>query len=172
MEVWLDDALEDQYLVAYPILKKYGIKPCIAVPTGLIGGGHLSVSKVLRKCMTLEQLKELVKEGCTIASHSVTHPQYEYGKGFADLTLEETEREAKESKEWIIKNLGVEPKIFVVPEHNLRTIQKVIILKYYKTIRGPFPDISIHALTENPKGAEVIDAEWFEKLIKRALEEC
>jgi len=171
MEVWLDDAIEDQFLTAYPILKKLDIIGYLAVPTGLIGGGHLSIAKVLRKCMTLDQIRALVKEDWVIASHGVTHLQYEYGRGFADLSLEETEREARESKEWIIKNLGIIPEIFVVPEHNLRAEQASIILKYYKRIREPFPPICIHALTNNPPGSEWVNAKWFEDYL-RSVKEC
>lgn len=146
--IWFDDGLEDIFLHAYPLMRKYGKKGCIAIITGKVGKHH-TVAGTRRRCMTLEQLKILRDEGWIIASHSVTHPQPDLnGKTFFDLTLEETEFEARESKRWIEENLGITPTIFVVPQHKIREEQKETILKHYKEIRSS--GFVIHAVTEAP----------------------
>lgn len=138
--LWFDDALKCQFEL-YPLIETFrdkNIEPVVAVITGKVGKTKM-IAGHFYSTMTLDELKILVRKGWTIASHSVTHPQPdENGRTFKELSLEETEYEARESKRWIEQNLGVTPTIFVVPQHERTPEQEKIILKYYKEIR-PIP---------------------------------
>ena len=60
-----DDAWEDNYTVAFPIMKKYGFTGVLYIPYTYIGA---------EGCLTADQLKEMVAAGWEIGSHSLSHP--------------------------------------------------------------------------------------------------
>ena len=60
-----DDANEDNYTNAFPIMKKYGMTGVLYLPYDYIGGnGYL----------TVDQVKEMAAAGWEVGSHSLTHP--------------------------------------------------------------------------------------------------
>jgi len=60
-----DDANEDNYTNAFPIMKKYGMTGMLYLPYDYIGGtGYL----------TVDQIKEMAAAGWEVGSHSLTHP--------------------------------------------------------------------------------------------------
>lgn len=59
-----DDGFVDNYTVAKPILEKYGFTAFFMVSSELIGKAGY---------MNIEQLKELIKNGHTVTSHTATH---------------------------------------------------------------------------------------------------
>jgi len=63
--VTFDDGTEDQYAIAYPILRRFGIKASLFVPTGRVGRpGHL----------TWAQLKQMSSSGLiAVEAHTITH---------------------------------------------------------------------------------------------------
>lgn len=66
VEFTFDDGGESFLTVAAPILEKYGFRGIFFITTGYIGTkGFLNV----------EQIKELVKRGHTVGSHSHSHPE-------------------------------------------------------------------------------------------------
>lgn len=64
-----DDGLKDQYLNAYPILKKYNKKATFFIPTGLLDRS----SKPNPSFMTVQQVRTLSLNRMEIASHTLTH---------------------------------------------------------------------------------------------------
>lgn len=111
--IWFDDALLSQYEIGFPLLKKYNIRKgiVIAIPTSYVGKTFpWEDPKVNIPTMSIEQIREMVKYGCQVASHTVTHTRLD------KLSEENQLWEIKESKRWIIKNLGIEPKFFVAPQ--------------------------------------------------------
>jgi len=65
----IDDGYDDVYAYAYPILKKYGIKATLFIPTGLLG-----VSSGANSYFTWDQLKEMVGSGLlTAENHTWSH---------------------------------------------------------------------------------------------------
>lgn len=137
-DVWLDDALLDQYVTVFPILKKYGIcergiKVIIGVVTGCVGKTFSWTDPYVElPCMNIVQLKEMIAYGCKIATHSVTHPSFKH------LSKEEVTYELAESTKWIRDNLGVSPIAFVPPYDDLPYLeQQVIIKRYVPHIRQP-----------------------------------
>lgn len=95
-----DDGLESNYKIAFPILKKYGLKATFFVTAGQIGRPGM---------MTWAQIKEMADYGMEIGSHSLTHA--------IPTTLDEEglERELKESKRIIEENIGKNIDFFSSP---------------------------------------------------------
>ncbi|MEI7510961.1 MAG: polysaccharide deacetylase family protein [Candidatus Peregrinibacteria bacterium] len=61
-----DDGFEDQYLNAFPLLKKYHMKGVFFIISNRPGNDH--------DYATWKQIQEMAEDGQEIASHSVTHP--------------------------------------------------------------------------------------------------
>jgi len=137
---WFDDALLDQYEIAFPLLKKYNLKHgvILAVPTRYVGKTFpWTDPHVDLPMMNVSQIKEMMEYGVLIASHTVTH------SCFKGMTRERLVWELTESKKWIETNLGVTPKILVVPFNDYSQEQKDIILEHYSYVRPAiFPPIS------------------------------
>jgi len=181
--VWLDDALFDQYATVFPILKKYGIcergiKVIIGVITGCVGKTFLWTDPYVKlPCMNVEQLKEMIAYGCKIASHSVTHSNFKH------LSKEQVTYELAESTKWIVENLKVTPVAFIPPHNDYPySEQEEIIKKYVPYIRQPHqvhgkstfsvgsldsslyigrmgrPDLIIHMLTDDKN--HKLSARW------------
>jgi len=64
--ITIDDGWKSVYTEAYPILKEFGYPFTIYLYTNYIDRGGRS--------MTLPMIKEMMENGCTIGSHSVSHP--------------------------------------------------------------------------------------------------
>ena len=87
-----DDGLEDFYTTALPILQKYGFTASNGIITGMIGA---------REHMTEEQIRECVKAGIELTSHTVNH--FDMSK----LTRAELKTQLVESKSYLEKTFGV-----------------------------------------------------------------
>lgn len=95
-----DDADDDHYTNAFPILKKYGYTGTFFVPVNFVGTkGHA----------TWKNLQEMVMAGMDIESHSMTHPSLD-GLSFGQLDFE-----LGQSKKILEKNLGISVKYFAYP---------------------------------------------------------
>ncbi len=64
--ITIDDGWKSVYTDAYPILKEFGYPFTVYLYTNYIDRGGSS--------MTSEMIKEMMQNGCTIGSHSVSHP--------------------------------------------------------------------------------------------------
>jgi len=158
--LYFDDCLLNTYTVAFPIMRRYNMQGIVGAISSKIGQTTRIAGQDL-PCMTLKQLKKLLRNGWEVAGHSATHPQLDTaGKYFFELSLQETEYEVKESKRWIEENLGVTPKRFIVPEHLARDDQRELILKYYQTIRE-YPVSRGHFVFH-----EIKNTEEFERLVQ------
>jgi peptidoglycan/xylan/chitin deacetylase (PgdA/CDA1 family) len=96
-----DDGGLDNYRVAFPILRKYGLTATFFVITGSVGAaGH----------MDWDDLAYMVAEGMTVGSHTVSHP--------ADLTAVDSSRlvrELEDSRAAIARHLGLVPEALSYP---------------------------------------------------------
>ena len=93
--VWLtfDDSLKDFYTQAYPILQKYQMKATNNVITGFVQAGREDI-------LTLDEIKEMKKNGLSFEDHTVNHP---------DLSVSSADTqnsELQDSKEYLDRNLS------------------------------------------------------------------
>ncbi|MBB5038128.1 polysaccharide deacetylase family protein [Prosthecobacter dejongeii] len=97
--ITMDDGWEGVYTYAYPVLKEYGFPFTVYVYKKYVNIGGRSLS--------WEQIKEMMKYGCEIGSHSVSHESLRAKKGRSEAEhLQWVLAELKDSKEFLEKNLG------------------------------------------------------------------
>lgn len=97
--ITFDDGFTDNYRVAWPILKQFGFNATFFIVTNQIDPYNLK----------WDDLKELVREGNSIGSHTLDH------RDLSMLNVRDQEREIRQSKEILEKNLGYEVKAFCFP---------------------------------------------------------
>ncbi|MDA1007283.1 MAG: polysaccharide deacetylase family protein [Verrucomicrobia bacterium] len=64
--ITIDDGWKSVYTDAYPVLKKYGYPFTVYLYKNYVDGGG--------RALTTPMIKEMQQNGCTIGSHSVSHP--------------------------------------------------------------------------------------------------
>ncbi|MCA1831421.1 MAG: polysaccharide deacetylase family protein [Actinomycetota bacterium] len=96
-----DDATEDQYTLAFPILKQYRLHATLFVPTGLVGRpGYV----------TWAQLSEMKRSGLLdVEAHSVSHVD------LTQLTAHQVLRELRLSSSTLRRKIGVRARQFAYP---------------------------------------------------------
>lgn len=102
-----DDGFRDFHTCAWPVLRRYGFRATVFLPTAFISDQRLSFRK--KECLTWDEVRELRAEGIRFGSHSATHPKL-YGlawKAIAD--------ELSVSKAALDKNLGKTMPSFAYP---------------------------------------------------------
>ncbi len=111
--VTLDDGWENQYVYAYPILKKYKYSGIFYIYPGVVGKKHF---------LSWPEVKEMVSGNMIIASHTQTHPEL---PKITDATL--LKKEILGSRETIEKELSISVKDFAYPfgAYNDQSIQVV-----------------------------------------------
>lgn len=103
--ITFDDGFQDNFSIAIPILKKYNIPAIFFITTGLVG----SEMKGL-KMMSWEEIKKISADNLfEIGCHTVTH------RKLHGLSLEEAEREIKESKKILEEKLDKNIRSFAYP---------------------------------------------------------
>lgn len=92
--VWLtfDDSMVDFYNVAFPILKKHGIKATNNVITGFTEAGNAAN-------LTLDQMKEMKQAGMSFQDHTVNHPDLSQASAASQTA------EMKDSKDYLDREL-------------------------------------------------------------------
>lgn len=99
--ITLDDGWENQYIYAYPILRKYHIKAVFYVYPGAVGVKHF---------LTWAELQDMVRGGMEIEDHTQTHPQLPKIKDSAAL-----QKEISGSRSILESKLGITVKDFAYP---------------------------------------------------------
>lgn len=107
--VTFDDGSVDQYEAA-EILDKHSVKGCFFITVDDVVGKRIRGRPgTALTPMNWEQIKDLHNRGHKIGSHSLTHPK------FKDLQPVDIQRELKESKKIIEKNIGAKTDFFAFP---------------------------------------------------------
>jgi len=121
-----DDAYKAEHTYAMPLFKAYEAKACTAVTSDFIGQLKTGTNEPYSNVTELLQMQDA---GWEILSHGKRHT--ELGKA----TLEEIEKELKESKEDLVK-LGFKVNNLVYPCHSYTEIVKSMAKPYYRSARG------------------------------------
>jgi len=132
--VWVtfDDGYKDNYINAYPILRKYKIPATFFITTGYINKKvtpyDLFIGNADLLFMSWNEIKELSRNGFSIGAHTVHH------KILSTLSKKEMADEISNSKHEIEKRLGIKVSSFAYPvgkssHYNLETC--VAIMKEY-----------------------------------------
>lgn len=124
--ITFDDSYADVYTAAYPILKKHGWPFTFFVNTKAVGSGKLFV--------TWDQLREMSKNGVTIANHTTEHNhvvRLSKDESLAQWRARFTS-DIKSAQEKIEQEIGSAPKIFAYPfgEYNAEVKQILKKLGY------------------------------------------
>jgi peptidoglycan/xylan/chitin deacetylase (PgdA/CDA1 family) len=90
--ITLDDGYGDNYTNAYHVLKEFRFKAAIFMITGVMDTGS--------QYLTVEQIKEMDKNGVKIESHTVSHPNLD------TLSYSQQLKELEDSKASLEKVLG------------------------------------------------------------------
>ena len=102
--ITFDDANEDNYTNAFPIMKKYGFTGVLYLPYDYIGTPNY---------LTVDQVKEMAAAGWEVGSHSLTHPI------LTDLDAPRLRAEIVDSRKKLEKLLGVPILTFAYPFGNV-----------------------------------------------------
>lgn len=106
-----DDAYRDNYLNAFPLLKKYNLPATIFTPTGYAGKEMLNSEGKTIPVMSWQEAREMEESGLVdFASHSHTHPMMN------KIAFEEFVNEVKTSENLLNQNLKKPVKIFSFPK--------------------------------------------------------
>jgi peptidoglycan/xylan/chitin deacetylase (PgdA/CDA1 family) len=106
--ITMDDGWEGVYTFAYPVLKEYGFPFTIYLYKKYVNIGGRSLS--------WDQIREMMKHGCEVGSHSVSHESLRGKKNRTDADQQLwLLGELKDSKEFLEKNLGITCTSFAYP---------------------------------------------------------
>ena len=141
--ITIDDGYKDNYLHAFPILKKLGVKATLFVATYYLDTGALfpwvrpeDYTEMLPEDypMTWDELDEMVEDGCVeVGSHTMTHPMLSTLESGAAYT------EIRDSKEILEDRYSKEMPMFCYPAGNFNdeTVQLVEKAGYTAAVVSP-----------------------------------
>jgi peptidoglycan/xylan/chitin deacetylase (PgdA/CDA1 family) len=111
--ITFDDGYADNYVNAYPILKKYGFTATIFLITDFIGADE--------RFLTWEQVREMHKNGFVFGSHTASH------QPLTKLRPQDAAAELAGSAREIERRLGARPRYFAYPTgaYNLKVEELV-----------------------------------------------
>ena len=106
-----DDAYRDNYINAFPLLKKYNFFATVFIPTAYAGKEMLNSEGKTIPVMSWQEAKEMENSGLVdFASHSHTHPMMN------KISFEEFIKEVEVSDNLLNQNLKRPVKIFSFPK--------------------------------------------------------
>jgi len=166
--LFFDDGWQNQYDVAFPILKTFGFKASFAIVTGSIGLDRGTFASR----MNVTELKELQACGMDIACHTKTHPH------MINLTSGQLYDEIVDSKN-VLTQMGFNVKTFVYPfgEWNV-TIENYVKGAGYVCVRETKP--GVYSLKDPDPNARYRICSWpitsqsmdeFKKILSNATED-
>jgi peptidoglycan/xylan/chitin deacetylase (PgdA/CDA1 family) len=102
-----DDLYENNYSVAYPVLKAYGYTATFFAPTGFISppGGRLFLND--RPCMNWSEVEEMHRNGFRFGSHTVDHIMlHTAGRAEVCRQLQLSKRQLEEKLGWEVTSFA------------------------------------------------------------------
>jgi len=165
--VSFDDGYEDNYRLAFPILKKYGFKAIIFLVAGLEYNSWDQKSNEPKLIMmNKQQILEMQAYGIEFGSHTLSHSD------LTKISFEDAKKELVESKKILEEELGIEIKSFAFPYGNYNEeVKKIAREAGYKLVYatdnaplglhedlfqirriGIFPNTTVRGLARKVKG--------------------
>ncbi len=109
--ITLDDGWVGEHQFAYPIMKEFGYPFTLYLYKKYVAVGGRS--------MTVEQIKEMLKHGAELGSHTISHQPLTSKKGKTDEQYKEWLREEiADSKKWLEQTFGVPCQTLAYPYGN------------------------------------------------------
>ncbi len=122
--LFFDDGWENQYRIAFPILRLYGFHATFGIITGTIGGGSPGTDWAY---MTEDQIRDLGQNSIEVAGHSYSHLQ------LTQLPNELLTMELEKSKETLEDLLGKPVETFIIPFNvSNQTVEEAILQQYVR----------------------------------------
>ncbi len=120
--ITFDDGYEDNFSIAFPILKKYGFRAAVFLTTGTISGSRTTSGGVVIPMLNWHQIREMADSGLVeFYPHSDTHPKL-------DVVNEDAlESEIQTSRNIVEKELNTKVTVFAYPygRYNKLVMQKL-----------------------------------------------
>lgn len=135
--ITFDDGYEDNYLNAFPVLKKHNYKAEIFLVADLLQNDwDRKDNEPLARMLRADQIKEMKEYGISFGSHTLTH------KDLTKCTSAEKEKEIAGSKKMLEEKLGFEISSIAYPYGNfddtvIDSVKKTGYKYGYTTDKGP-----------------------------------
>jgi len=136
-----DDGYYDNYINAYPYLRKYGLPATIFITVGYVGK-QMCLDGVLLRMLNWNEIKLMSSNKVDIGSHTITHPELH------KISSEDVIKEIVGSKREIEEVIGKNVDYFAYPSSRFN--KKIINLVKSSGFRGAFGESGLIKPGDNP----------------------